>query len=163
MPSLVAGVPTTVDGEEVMLAPGSTMPPVLIGGGPAMLRRAARYGDEWYPAFLSPTKIAAAARKLAELAGEYGRPAPGITVNVMLGLGDLAASVVDEQVRSLSEYGMTDAEARRILITGNPSQAAERFAELVEAGADRIVGIPFTGDRFRQSELLAEAARLVNG
>lgn len=162
LPSLVMGKPTTVDGEEVTLAPGSTMPPVLIGGGAATLRRAARHGDEWYPAFLSPKKLAAAARKLAELAGEYGRPAPGTTVNVMVGLGDLAASVVDEQVRSLTEHGITDAEARQVLITGTPAQAAERFAELLEAGADRIVGVPFTGDRFRQSELLAEAARLVD-
>jgi alkanesulfonate monooxygenase SsuD/methylene tetrahydromethanopterin reductase-like flavin-dependent oxidoreductase (luciferase family) len=81
----------------------------------------------------------------------------------MVGLGVLAASAIDEQVRSLSEHGMTDAEARQLLITGDPAQAAARFAELVESGADRIVGIPFTGDRFRQSELLAEAAQLVNG
>ena len=46
LPGLVAGKPTAVNGEEVTLAPGATMPPVLIGGGPASLRRTARYGDD---------------------------------------------------------------------------------------------------------------------
>ncbi|MGH8986285.1 MAG: hypothetical protein ACRDY6_20775 [Acidimicrobiia bacterium] len=137
------------------------MPPLLIGGGTTTLRRAAQYGDEWYPAFLSPAQLAADMRRLRELAGEHGRPPPGITINVMVGLGDLAPSVIDDQVGSPTVHGMTDAEARQAVITGNPPQASERFAELVEAGADRIVGVPFTGDRRRQSDLLAEAARLV--
>lgn len=161
LPGLVAGKPTTVDGEEITLAPGATMPPVLVAGGPAALRRVARYGDSWYPAFSSPARIAVVARQLAELADGYGRPAPGMTVGVSVGLGDLPASVIDGQVRGLTGYGMTDEEARRALITGSPAQAAERLAELVDAGADRIIGMPFTGDRFRQAELLAETARLV--
>lgn len=78
-----------------------------------------------------------------------------------LGLGDLPTSLLDAQVRSLTEYGMTEDEARQALVTGSSAQAAERFAELAEAGATRIIGMPFTEDRFRQSELLAEAARLV--
>jgi alkanesulfonate monooxygenase SsuD/methylene tetrahydromethanopterin reductase-like flavin-dependent oxidoreductase (luciferase family) len=76
LPSLVAGETATVDGEEVTLSPGSTMPPVLIAGSLTTLRRVARFGDEWYPAFLTPAEIAAAAQTLAELADEYGRPAP---------------------------------------------------------------------------------------
>lgn len=162
LPSLVTGMPTTVDGEEVTLAPGATMPPVLIGGGPAVMQRTARYGDEWYPAFSSPEMITAAARELAVLASEYGRPAPAITVGVSVGLGDLAASVIDEQVRALTGYGMSDTDARRALITGTPAQAAERFAALIDAGASRIIGMPFAVDWFRQSELLAEAAQLLN-
>lgn len=163
LPGLVAGEPTTVDGEPVVLAPGAAMPPVLIAGGPATLRRVARYGDEWYPAFSSPAQIAAGVRQLAELAAGFGRPTPGVTVNVSIGLGDLAPSVIDAQVRALTEYGMSEAQARATLVTGSPAQAAERFAELAEAGVGRIVGLPFAGDRFRQRELLAEAAELAAG
>lgn len=160
---LVRGKPTLVNGEVITLAPGSTMPPTLIGGGTATLRRVARYGDEWYAAFSSPEKVAAAMRELADLAESYGRPAPGLTVGVSIGLGNVAASVIDDQVRALTEYGMTEAEARQGLITGTPAQVAERFVGLVEAGASRIVGMPFTTDWFRQRELLAEVEQLVNG
>jgi alkanesulfonate monooxygenase SsuD/methylene tetrahydromethanopterin reductase-like flavin-dependent oxidoreductase (luciferase family) len=162
LPSLVEGKPTMLGGEEFTLAPGATMPPVLIGGGLASLRRAARFGDEWYPESSSPKWLATARQQLAEAASEFGRPAPNLTVAVNTGLGDVAASVIDAEVRSLTGYGMTEAEAREALVTGPPAQAAERLAELVEAGANRIVAMPFTGDRFQQTELLAEAARLVD-
>ena len=162
LPELVRGKPTLVNGEEITLAPGSTMPPMLIGGGTGTLRRVARYGDEWYATFSSPEKVTAAMRELADLAEAYSRPAPDLTVGVSIGLGNVAASVIDDQVRALTEYGMPEAEARQGLITGTPAQAASRFAELVEAGASRIVGMPFTTDRFRQRELLAEVEQLVN-
>ncbi|MCG5218722.1 LLM class flavin-dependent oxidoreductase [Streptosporangium soli] len=162
LPGLVAGRPAVVNGEEVTLSPGAAMPPVLIGSGPATMRRVARFGDEWYPAFSSPAYLAAGIRELAELAERYGRPVPGVTVSMSIGLGDLPASAIDAQVRSLTQYGMTEAQAREALITGSPARAAERLAELAAAGAGRVIGMPFSGDRFRQSELLAEAARLVN-
>jgi alkanesulfonate monooxygenase SsuD/methylene tetrahydromethanopterin reductase-like flavin-dependent oxidoreductase (luciferase family) len=57
---------------------------------------------------------------------------------------------------------MTDEEARAAVVTGSPAQAAERLASLAAIGVHRIVGMPFAGDRLRQSELLAEAARLAN-
>jgi alkanesulfonate monooxygenase SsuD/methylene tetrahydromethanopterin reductase-like flavin-dependent oxidoreductase (luciferase family) len=160
LPGLVRGEPTVVDGEEVTLSPGAPMPPVLVAGGDATLRRVARHADEWYPAFSSPERIAAGRRRLAELAESLGRPVPGVTVGVSVGLGDLPAPVVDAQVRSLMEYGGTEDEARAALVLGGPAQAAERFAALAEAGARRIVAMPFTEDRFRQAELVVEAARL---
>jgi alkanesulfonate monooxygenase SsuD/methylene tetrahydromethanopterin reductase-like flavin-dependent oxidoreductase (luciferase family) len=159
---LVRGEPTRIDGQLITLAPGAPMPPVLIGGGPATLRRAARFGDEWYPAFSSPSAIAAGAARLAELAADLGRPTPRLTVGVGIGLGSLPAAVIDEQIASLTAYGMTDEEARAAVVTGSPAQAAERLASLAAIGVHRIVGMPFAGDRLRQSELLAEAARLAN-
>lgn len=162
LPMLVRGEPTRIDGQLITLAPGAPMPPVLIGGGPATLRRAARFGDEWYPAFSSPSAIAAGAARLAELAADLGRPTPRLTVGVGIGLGSLPAAVIDEQIASLTAYGMTDEEARAAVVTGSPAQAAERLASLAAIGVHRIVGMPFAGDRLRQSELLAEAARLAN-
>ncbi|MCP2163961.1 LLM class flavin-dependent oxidoreductase [Goodfellowiella coeruleoviolacea] len=161
LPGLVAGEPTAVHDEQVTLSPGAPMPPVLIAGSGAALRRVARYGDEWYPAFSSPDQIAEGVRELTELAAGFGRPTPGVTVNVSVGLGDLDPSLVDAQVRALTDYGMSEDQARRSLVTGSPAQAAERFAELAEAGVGRIVAMPFAGDRFRQRELLAETAELV--
>ncbi|MFI6518654.1 LLM class flavin-dependent oxidoreductase [Spirillospora sp. NPDC050679] len=159
LPGLVEGKPTEVGGETVTLSPGAPMPPVLIGGGP--LRRTARFADEWYPAFSTADEVAAGARRVAELAAELGRPAPRVTVGVSVGLGDLPASVIDAQVRSLTGYGMAEDAARAALVTGPPAAAAERFAALAEAGVHRVIAMPFTADRLRQSELLAETGRLL--
>ncbi|MBO2454551.1 LLM class flavin-dependent oxidoreductase [Actinomadura barringtoniae] len=163
LPDLIAGKPSRIGDEEITLSPGATVPPVLIGGGGggAVMRRAAQYGDEWYPAFSAPELIAEWSARVAELAAGYGRPAPRLTVGVSVGLGELPAPLIDAQVRGLTEYGLGEEEARATLILGSPSQAAERFAELSAAGAHRIIAMPFGPDRLRQTELLGETARLV--
>ena len=153
LPDLVAGRPTPIDGDTATLAPGATMPPVLIGGGPVALRRAARFGHGWYPAFLSPADLAAAVQ-------DFDGP---VTAQVAMALGDVPEAVVDAQVRALSGYGMTEENARATLLTGGPAQAADRLAALRDAGAERVVGLPFGGDHHQQAELLAEAARHAAG
>lgn len=154
LPDLVAGRLTPVDGEKVTLAPGATMPPVLIGGGLPAMRRAARHGYGWYPAFLPPANLAAAVHELTELTGRK----PAVTAQVAMALGDLPPEQVDAQVRMLSGYGMTEEYAKQGMLLGGRQQAAEHLAELFAAGADRVVGLPF-GANHRQAELLAEAAQ----
>ncbi|GAA4066358.1 MULTISPECIES: LLM class flavin-dependent oxidoreductase [Actinomadura] len=163
LPDLVEGRPTVVNGEEVTLEPGAPMPPVLVGGGlgAATTRRLLRFGDEWYAGFPTPRALRDAAARLAELAAEQGRPAPKLTASVSLGLGDLPASVVDAQVRGLTQYGMSEEDARDALAVGGPAQAAERLAALADAGAHRVIGLPFAGSSLRQTELLGETARLL--
>ncbi|QFU86377.1 LLM class flavin-dependent oxidoreductase [Amycolatopsis sp. YIM 10] len=161
LPDLVTGTPATVDGVEFALAPGAEMPPVIVAAGPGRLRRVARFGDEWFPAFSSPSWLAEQGARLAELAAEYGRPAPGITVNISLAVGPVPSSVLDTQVRSLTGYGMTEAQARESLVTGSPARVAERLAEYAEAGVGRIAAMPFTADRAGQIELLGEVAGLL--
>ncbi|MDF5752769.1 LLM class flavin-dependent oxidoreductase [Spongiactinospora sp. TRM90649] len=165
LPDLVEGRTVDLDGHEVTLSPGADMPPLLIAGGagsePA-LRRVARYADEWFPAFTGQGAFAASAQRIAELAAEYGRPVPGLTLSVNLALGeDVPAEVIEHQVRATMRYGMPEAMARASLVTGPPEEVARCFADLAEQGADRIIGMPFGEDRFRQSELLAETARLL--
>ncbi|MEV0679639.1 LLM class flavin-dependent oxidoreductase [Actinosynnema sp. NPDC050436] len=159
LPGLVRGTPVALHGAQVVLSPGATMPPLLVGGGgTAALRRAARYGDHWYPAFVPGAAIAAGVARLTALAEEFGRPRPGVTVGVGVALGDVPASAVDRRVKGMTDYGVPEEAAREVIVTGTPAQAAERFAALAEAGADRIVAMPFTEDRFRQAELVAAAA-----
>ncbi|WP_272496413.1 LLM class flavin-dependent oxidoreductase [Actinomadura terrae] len=158
LPGLVEGKTVVLDGTELTLDPGAPMPPVLVGAGPE--RRAARFGDEWYPAFSTPEEVAAGAERIAELAAEYGRPAPKVTVGLSFGLGDVPEAEIDAQVTSLTGYGMSEEAARASLLTGPPERAAERLAALAEAGAHRVIGMPFPSARRRQAELLAEAARM---
>ncbi|CCH33691.1 LLM class flavin-dependent oxidoreductase [Actinosynnema sp. NPDC047251] len=158
LPGLVRGTPVGLHGAQVVLSPGATMPPLLVGGGgAAALRRAARYGDHWYPAFVPRAAIAAGVARLTELADEFGRPRPGVTVGVSVALGDVPAAAIDRRVKGMTDYGVSEEAAREVIVTGSPARAAERFAALVEAGADRIVAMPFTEDRFRQAELVAAA------
>ncbi|MBT2208593.1 LLM class flavin-dependent oxidoreductase [Actinomadura sp. NEAU-AAG7] len=158
LPALVEGRAVSVDGAEITLTPGAPMPPVLVAAGPE--RRAARFGDEWYPAFSTPEEVAAGAGRIAGLAAEYGRPAPKVTVSLSFGLGDVPEAEIDAQVKSLTDYGLTEEAAREGMLTGPPERAAERLAALAEAGAHRVIGMPFPSARRRQAELFAEAARL---
>jgi alkanesulfonate monooxygenase SsuD/methylene tetrahydromethanopterin reductase-like flavin-dependent oxidoreductase (luciferase family) len=164
LPDLVAGKPTALGGESVTLEPGAAMPPLLIAGSEATLDRVARYADEWYPAFTSTSYLTSTSRRLAEMAASYRRPAPGVTVNVSLGLGDVPASVVDDYVRAAgSYYGGDESAIRDSVIVGPPAEAATKLAALADAGVDRIVGYPFTGPWPDQAALLAEATRLATG
>ncbi|OLT33638.1 dehydrogenase [Actinomadura sp. CNU-125] len=153
---LVEGRRMRLDGADVTLSPGAAMPPVLIGAG--LERRVARFADEWYPAFSAPAEVSAGVARLASLAVEYGRPVPKVTVGLSFGLGDVPAAEIDAQVKGLTEYGMSEDAARAGLLTGPPERAAERLAELADAGVHRVIGMPFPADRRRQAELLAEAA-----
>jgi alkanesulfonate monooxygenase SsuD/methylene tetrahydromethanopterin reductase-like flavin-dependent oxidoreductase (luciferase family) len=159
LPDLVAGHLTLVDGEKVALAPGATMPPVLLGGGLPAMRRAAKHGYGWYPAFLPPTNLAAAIRELTDLTGRK----PAVTAQVATALGDLPPEEVNAQVRMLTGYGMSEEYTRQGMLLGGRQQATEHLAELFAAGADRVVGLPMGGNNHQQAELLAEAAQHAAG
>lgn len=154
LPDLVAGHPTVVNGEKITLAPGATMPPVLIGGGLPAMRRAARHGYGWYPAFLPPANLAAAIRELTDRTGQK----PAVTAQVAMALGDLSPAQLDTQIRMLTDYGMTEEYTRQGMLLGSRQQAADHLAALFAAGADRVVGLPMGGDNHHQAELLAQAA-----
>lgn len=155
LPDLVAGRPAVVNGEKVTLAPGAAMPPVLIGGGLPAMRRAARHGYGWYPAFLPPANLAAAIRELTDRTGRK----PQVTVQVAMALGDLSSAQVDAQVQMLTGYGMTEEHTRQGMLLGGQEQAAEHIAALFAAGANRVVGLPMGGNNHHQAELLAAATR----
>jgi alkanesulfonate monooxygenase SsuD/methylene tetrahydromethanopterin reductase-like flavin-dependent oxidoreductase (luciferase family) len=157
LPGLIAGRTTDVDGTAVTLAPGATVPPILIGGGLPAMRRAAARGYGWYPAFLPPDDLAAGIHEFTERAGRR----PEVTAQVAMGLGP--GLDLDAQVRALTGYGMAEEYARAGLLTGGPEQAAEHLGALFAAGATRVVGLPFGGDWREQADLLAEATRLVAG
>jgi alkanesulfonate monooxygenase SsuD/methylene tetrahydromethanopterin reductase-like flavin-dependent oxidoreductase (luciferase family) len=109
LPDLIAGRPTTLpDGGVVTLAPGATVPPILVAGnGTRAMRRTAEFGDGWVAIGITPAQARDFGHELAALASEFGRNAPRITV-VDPPAGDLA-----ETVDRLSAYA--DAGVERIL------------------------------------------------
>jgi len=168
LPDLVAGKAVDLDGTPVELAPGVVVPPIIVGGmADAALTRAARYGDGWFTLPLPADRLASVAERLAELAGELGRPVPAITGSATVAIdGDPTLPDRDGLVRRLSDpdgmYGMPAEAVPDILVTGGPEAVARRIADLAAIGAERIVFTLAAGSWPRQAELLAEAVSLVD-
>ena len=164
LPSLLGGdeveLPDQDGHPRVTLAPAVPVPPLWIGN--LAVRRAARYGDAWFPSLLTPDEVTVGATRLAELAAGFHRPTPAITVGAAGALGDspgLPRS--SEMARNLVQaYGKDPEQAERLPITGGPAEVADRFAEYQSAGAGHVV-IGLAGDGWRrQCEVLAEARAL---
>lgn len=82
LPDLIAGRPAVLpDGTEVTLAPGATVPPILVAGdGPRARRRAAEFADGWLAIGLAPQEVATATKELSEFAASSGRSTPTVSV-----------------------------------------------------------------------------------
>ncbi|MCX4098947.1 LLM class flavin-dependent oxidoreductase [Nocardia sp. alder85J] len=133
LPDLIAGRTATLpDGTVAALAPSATVPPILIAGnGTRALRRAARYGDGWISLGNDDIALTTAIERLAELAAEYGRPAPGLTVLLPQ---EPAVGALAERLAALA-----DRSAERVIVyppDGN-WRAAYEFIAAAKAAAGR--------------------------
>ena len=164
LPDLIAGNVVDLDGAQVQLAPGVTVPPIIVGGmAEAALLRAAAHADSWFTLPLKPELLVPAADRLAELAAELGRPRPTITASASVAIsGDPALPDRDTMHRQLMDpsgvYGLPPDAVADFLVEGSPAAIAERISALGTIGADRVVITLVAGDWRRQAELLAEAA-----
>jgi alkanesulfonate monooxygenase SsuD/methylene tetrahydromethanopterin reductase-like flavin-dependent oxidoreductase (luciferase family) len=167
LPDLVAGKAVDLDGTTVQLAPGATVPPIIVGGmADAALARAAAHADGWFALPLPPAQLAPVVERLGELAAARGRPAPSVIGSVSVAIdGDPRLPDPAGLVRRLSDpdgiYGMPADAVPDILVTGGPAAVAERIGALAAIGADRVVVTLAAGNWSRQAELLAEAAALL--
>jgi alkanesulfonate monooxygenase SsuD/methylene tetrahydromethanopterin reductase-like flavin-dependent oxidoreductase (luciferase family) len=163
LPDLVAGKPVDLGGEVVRIEPGAQMPPLLFGGGPVGARRAARFGGDWLPAIANPATIFAFLPRLRELAQQHHRPTPAITVTVGLALGRVSDEDFQRQLHMVMAHGLSEHDARAAIVTGGPDEAAHAIGSLADAGAARVIAVPFTGDWHEQVTLLGDAnKRLTN-
>lgn len=165
LPSLISGEPTVLpNGTELTLTPGAPPPPVWIGGNTAgARRRAATYGDAWFPSMITPAELASG---LAHLAGlPAGRdaatvPAAGVGGSVLLG-ARVPGSALDAHIAALAGgYRIPADIARELPLHGPPAAVAERLYSYAEAGAQHIVLGLISDDWRQQCDLLAEAVRL---
>lgn len=130
LPALVTGQPAVLpDGVEVTLAPGATMPPVLVAGnGKKALQRAAAYGDGWMSIGLAPDQVAESLATLARLAAERGRPTPRATV-----VGPSLDGDPERAVARASGYAGAGVERLILAPTGPDWQRDYEFAARVRA------------------------------
>lgn len=179
LPQLIAGEPTRLADQPgqpvVTLAPAAPVPPILVGGNAEVaIRRAATYGDGWYPSQIAPHTLAVGAAKLRELATDRGRAAPAVHVGGLTIQSDqesvrAARAARASFVRGLpGDHGISPEEAMAT-VTASPEEAAEQFAAYAGAGAgagaDSISispGIGSVGQEWmRQCELVAHARAML--
>lgn len=138
LPALLAGRRTELNGVKISLAPEAAMPPVLVGGNSdAAVRRAVRFGDDWFPSLISPAQLEKRVPELRARAAEAGRSTPGITVG-----GHIFGSGAPESfVRELIDvFGMSTSDASEVPMPGGSVAAVtEHFAAYAAAGAHRLV------------------------
>jgi alkanesulfonate monooxygenase SsuD/methylene tetrahydromethanopterin reductase-like flavin-dependent oxidoreductase (luciferase family) len=164
LPGLVTGAKTTLENDaQLQLAPGAPMPPLWIGGmSQAALRRAAAFGDAWFPSMLLDAQLSTARSGLRALAEQNERPEPRLVLGAAAILGQPQPDIRDAFVQALIDgYGIPAARAERVPITGDVPQVADRLAEYAAADVDHLV-IGLIGDDWQKTcDLLAQArARL---
>ena len=141
--------------EGVQLAPGSTVPQIVVGGmADAAVRRAEAH-DGWFLLPMSPEGVADA----------VGRVSVPVTANQTVAIvGDPALPSRGEVVqRMLDPDGLYGAPAELIdqfLLYGEPDEIAEQLQAYGDSGAARVVVTFAAGEWHRQAELLANAANL---
>jgi alkanesulfonate monooxygenase SsuD/methylene tetrahydromethanopterin reductase-like flavin-dependent oxidoreductase (luciferase family) len=161
LPRLMAGEPVEQTGLYDVHCPGlapvpAAQPPVLIGGrGEVALRRAARFGDAWFPMWLSPEEIASSRERLAELAAEYGRPAPGVALVAFVNVcADTASGSAEAAELIRRQYGMPFERVERWALVGPVEAIAERLAGYRDAGVQGFCLSPASPRPLEQVELI---------
>jgi alkanesulfonate monooxygenase SsuD/methylene tetrahydromethanopterin reductase-like flavin-dependent oxidoreductase (luciferase family) len=163
LPQLLSGDAVEHQGLVQVDCPGlapvpALAPPVLVGGrSEAALRRAARFGDAWFPMWLDPAEIAAARERLAEMAAELGRPTPGIVLVAFV-------NVCDDRTRGAAEaadlirrqYAMPFDRVERWALVGPVDEIAERLEAYRDAGVEGFCLSPAHPRPLEQVERLAQ-------
>jgi alkanesulfonate monooxygenase SsuD/methylene tetrahydromethanopterin reductase-like flavin-dependent oxidoreductase (luciferase family) len=161
LPRLMAGEPVEHSGLHEVDCPGfapvpAAQPSVLIGGrGEAALRRAARFGDAWLPMWLDPEGIATSRERLAELAAEQDRPAPGVALVAFVNAcADPVAGKAEAADLIKRQYGMPFERVERWTLVGPVEEIAERLAAYRDAGVEGFCLSPASPRPLEQVELI---------
>ena len=147
-------------GTEHSLEPSAPMPPVLVGGrSDRAMERAARFGDAWLPMWVSPETLAQRGERLAELAVQYGRPAPSLSLLVLAHVDDDRARAREQAAAHLQgQYGMALDRVERWTAFGSAPQVAEFLEPYTQIGVSEILLLPLGERPLEQIERLADAA-----
>lgn len=118
-------------------------PPIWIGGrSEAALRRTAKYGDAWAPAFVTPEKYREGLVQLANFCREYGRDPKTIqpTMYFFANVADTKEQAWAEAGEFLSKnYNIPAKPFERLAVHGSPEECIAWTRQYLDAGAEHIV------------------------
>lgn len=146
------------------LRPAPAKPPPLVIGGRsgAAVRRAARLGDAWMPAWLDPARLAERVACLEQAAAEAGRPRPAVVMMVFTNVNDDLPRARDEcDGLFRGQYNLDWERLGGWAVVGPPPKMAEELARYVAAGADGFVFVPASPDQLGQIDRLGEVKALL--
>jgi probable F420-dependent oxidoreductase len=118
-------------------------PPIWIAGrSEAAMRRAARFGDGWFPYFYTPEMLASSLARIAEHQSEIGRE-PRMNVGV-----DLFCTVHERRETALAMAAerlgpVYDQDFSKVIsryaVAGTPAECQARIREYIDAGARSLL------------------------
>lgn len=167
---LLTGESVSYSGEQVQidcagLRPSISAPlPLAIGGrSDAALNRTARFGDQWIGMWYGPEAISKHRERLAELANQYGRRVPGVSLIILVNVNDdKEASAKDATGYLKGQYGLPFNVVEKWTAYGPASDVAEMIQSYVRAGVSEFILAPAASDYFEQYERLAEVRKAVD-
>jgi probable F420-dependent oxidoreductase len=119
-------------------------PPIWVGGRKeAAVRRAARFGDVWFPYLVSPKQVALGHEQLQREIAAFGRPDGAVRTTafcfVSIDTDDaLARTAAASYVGGIYNRDMS-AVADSLIVAGSPERCVERLREYAAAGSDGVV------------------------
>ena len=139
----------------------ATPPPIYVGGrGEAALRRAARHGDMWLPMWLTPDKVAERSQRLADLAAEENRPAPGTALLIGVHIDDdRARARAEAELHIRGQYRMGLEKIEHWTLLDSVDGAVEQLEAYSEAGVEEFLFMALGREPLTQYERLAEVRR----
>ena len=169
--ALLAGGPVTHRGpffdlDEALVLPAPSPPvPIVVGGrSDAALARAGRLGDGWLGIWVSARRYAEVVARVADVAGEAGRPdvAWRHGLNVWCGLGQSRDDAREHLAAGMSAlYGLPFESFERWSPYGSPEDVAAFLAPYVDAGVRDLNLICPGPDRPAVVTRVAEVRRLL--
>ncbi|MFD2421422.1 hypothetical protein [Amycolatopsis pigmentata] len=115
-----------------------------------------------------PDRVGAERARLEKAATAVGRTTPEITISAMVAIhGDPSLPGHEAITRAVSDpdgmFGVPADLAESAVTSGGPEVIAEHLAFLADSGVQRVVVVFAAGDWFRQTDLLADAVRVLDG
>jgi alkanesulfonate monooxygenase SsuD/methylene tetrahydromethanopterin reductase-like flavin-dependent oxidoreductase (luciferase family) len=153
LPDLIAGN----DVDDVRLAPGATVPPIIVGGGTAAAVARAEAHDGWFLPPMAPARVAEAGSRVSV----------PMSANLTVALaGDETVPSRNDVLQRMTDpaglFGIPLEIAEQLLAYGDIDDIAEQLHAYGDAGAARVVVTFAAGDWNTQAELLAHAAGQTN-
>jgi len=132
--------------EEISLLPAPLQKPhpaIWIGGrSEAALRRTAKYGQAWAPAFVTPEKYREGRERLAVLCREYGRDPQDVqpTIYFFANVANNRNQAWAEAGEFLSKnYNIPAAPFARLAVYGTPEECIAHTRRFLDAGAQHVI------------------------